>query len=391
MYGLKALLVGCQGQTLVDVRRELENLSIEIEGQVRDVEACLSLIAARPSETRLLVLFAGAQTSTEAVERVVASVAGKPVLVLTDSRRDFSALTHGPNVEAMGLPFRPDDLRSAIHRLVVQSPQAASRCRTVLVLGATEDVGATTVCVNLASELARLQGGPCILAEQAVAFGRLANYLGIRPKVTLYDLVSDLDHMDEERMREAMTPIDDNLHVLVGSYREITPFTITPEVAFKALACAMQLARTVVVDARHHFDEVDLDFAAKSQHVVLVAKPTILSLHSMRTLLEALLRRGSVGKHYVVINQYVASADAISRHTIEGHLNEHEVFLVASDPAIQNAENSGRLLRKSAPESEALRDISTLARTILGLPPEHPPRASLVDSLKRMAHSLNLG
>src|SRR5580692_9097385 len=391
MYGLRALLVGCQGQTLVDVRHELEKLSIEIEGQVRDADVCVSLLAAQPSETRLLVLYAGAQTPGEAVERVVAAVAGKPILILTDSAREFSALGHWRNVETIGLPFRPDDLRSSIHRLVVQSPQAASRCRTVLVLGATEDVGCTTVSVNLASELARLQEGPCILAEQAVAFGRLANYLGIRPKVTLYDLVSDLDHMDEERMREAMTPIDDNLHVLVGSYREITPFTITPEVAFKALACAMQLARTVVVDARHHFEEVDLDFAAKSQHVVLVAKPTILSLHSMRTLLEALLRRGSVGKHYVVINQYVASADAISRQTIEGHLNEHEVFLVASDPAMAAVESSGRLLRKSAPDSEALRDITTLAHSILGTPPEQPARHTLRESLKRVAQSLNLG
>jgi Flp pilus assembly CpaE family ATPase len=151
------------------------------------------------------------------------------------------------------------------------------------------------------------------------------------------------------------------------------------------------LTRTVVVDARHHFEEVDLDFAAKSQHVVLVARPTIPSLHSMRTLLEALLRRGSLGKHYVVINQYVASLEAISRHTIEGHLNEHEVFLVASDPAIAMTEISGRLLRKSAPDSEALRGISTLARAILGLRPEQPQRSSLRDSLKRMAQSLNLG
>jgi Flp pilus assembly CpaE family ATPase len=391
MYGLKALLVGCEGQTLVDVQRELEKLSIEIEGQVRDVGACLVLVAAQPSDTRLVVVHAGTDADPETIEREIASIAGKPMVVLFEPGHARPVLPRSPYLEAIELPLRPDDLRSAIHRLIVQSPQAASRCRTVLVLGATEDVGGTTVSVNLAAEIARLQNELCILAEQAVAFGRLANYLGIRPKVTLYDLVSDLEHMDAERMREAMTPIDANLQVLVGSYREITPFMITPEVAFKALACAMQLARTVVVDARHHFEEVDLDFAAKSQHVVLVAKPTILSLHSMRTLLEALLRRGSVGKHYVVINQYVASAEAISRHTIEGHLNEHEVFLVASDPAIQSAESSGRLLRKSAPESEALRDITTLARAILGLPPEQPARPTLRDSLKRMAQSLNLG
>jgi pilus assembly protein CpaE len=391
MYDLKALLVGCQGQTRTSVRRELEKLSIKIEGEVRDVDACLALVSAQPSETRLLVVHPVAAAETESIVRLIRSVAGRPILILIDPGHDPSALKCSTNIETIELPFRPDDLRSAIHRLVVQSPQAASRCRTVLVLGATEDVGGTTVAVNLASELARLEEGPCVLAEQAVAFGRLANYLGIRPKVTLYDLVSDLEHLDEERMREALTPIDDNLHVLVGSYREITPFMITPEVAFKALACAMQLARTVVVDARHHFEEVDLDFAAKLQHVVLVAKPTIPSLHAMRTLLEALLRRGSTGKHYVVINQYVASAAAISRHTIEGHLNEHEIFLVSSDPALDSAENTGRLLRKSAPESEALRDISNLAHSILGTAPEQPPRSSIRDSLKRMAQSLNLG
>jgi Flp pilus assembly CpaE family ATPase len=391
MYGLKALLVGCQGQTLVAVRRELQQLSIEVECEARDVVACLSFLSAHPSEARLLIVHAGSPILGDGLERLVASVAGRPILVLLEAARDSAAVPCRPTVETIELPFRPDDLRSAIHRLAIQSPQAASRCRTILVLGATEGVGCTTVAANLAAELAHVEKSHCILAEQSVAFGRLANYLGIRPKVTLYDLVSDLDHMDEARMRDALTRIDDNLDVLVGSYREITPFMITPEVAFKALACAMQLTRTVVVDARHHFEEVDLDFAAKSQHVVLVARPTIPSLHSMRTLLEALLRRGSLGKHYVVINQYVASLEAISRHTIEGHLNEHEVFLVASDPAIAMTEISGRLLRKSAPDSEALRGISTLAHAILGLRPEQPQRSSLRDSLKRMAQSLNLG
>jgi pilus assembly protein CpaE len=390
MYDLKALLLGCQGTPRAAVRGELEKLSIDVEAEVSDVDACLAFVAARPSESRILVVHSGRNSPPDAVERLLASATGRPILVLFDPGYEPVLPARRPSLETIELPFRPDDLRSAIHRFEIQSPQAASRCRTILVLGATEGVGCTSVAANLASELGRLEKGPCILAEQAVAFGRLANYLGIRPKVTLYDLVIDLDHM-EARMPEAMAQFEDNLYVLVGSYREITPFMITPEVAFKALACAMQLATTVVVDARHHFEEVDLDFAAKSQHVVLVAKPTIPSLHSMRTLLEALLRRGSQGKHYVVINQYVASLDAISRQTIEGHLNEHEVFLVASDPAMAAVESSGRLLRKSAPDSEALRDITTLAHSILGTPPEQPARHTLRESLKRVAQSLNLG
>src|SRR5262249_16292758 len=162
---------------------------------------CLALASTQPGD-RLLVLHARSEMSTEALERAAKAVAGKPLLILVDFPRDLSALEHLPNVEIIELPFRSDAFRPAIHLLPLQSPQAASRCRTVLVLGATEDVGCTTVSVNLASEIARLQqDGLCVLAEQAVAFGRLANYLGIRPKVTLYDLVSDLDHMDAERTR----------------------------------------------------------------------------------------------------------------------------------------------------------------------------------------------
>ena len=71
--------------------------------------------------------------------------------------------------------------------------------------------------------------------------------------------------------------------MLVGSYLAVRPITITPEIAFKVLACTLQLSATVIVDARHHFDEIDFDFAAKVDHLVLVAKPTTPSLSCLRT------------------------------------------------------------------------------------------------------------
>jgi Flp pilus assembly CpaE family ATPase len=266
---------------------------------------------------------------------------------------------------------------------------ATSQCRTVVVLAASQGSGCTTLAVNVASELARLDNSPCILGEQAVAFGRLANYLHICPHTTMYDLVTEIGQLDPERMRRALTQIEDNFSVLVGSYLTIRPFTVTPEIAFKVLACTIQLARTVVVDARHNFDEVDFEFAATADHLLLVGKPAVTALNDLRTLVESFERRKCLGKRYVVINQYDDAAGELSPEAMARHLNVPDVFLVAADaPAFRTAEREGLPLRKVVDQSKSLDDICALAYAILGRVPEPPPRWSLKDSLTRLAHSL---
>jgi pilus assembly protein CpaE len=265
-------------------------------------------------------------------------------------------------------------------------PSLPLPCRTVLVLAAGEGSGCTTLAINLASELARLDNSFCILGEQSVAFGRLANYLQVCPHTTLYELVSEIGLLDPERMRRALTPIEENLSILVGSYLTIRPFIITPEIAFKVLACATQLARTVVVDARHNFEEVDLEFAAAAGHLVLVGKPAVTALNDLRTLIESFERRPCLGERYVVINQYDYAAGDLSQDAIARHLNVRDVFLVSSDPAaIRIAETKGMPLRKAVGKSPVLDDISALAYAILGRAPEPQPRWSLKESLKHVA------
>ena len=54
------------------------------------------------------------------------------------------------------------------------------------------------------------------------------------------------------------------------------------------------------------------------------------------------------------------------------------MFLVASDPqAVDAAEKSGQTLRKLFPRSQIVRDITALARTMLGLPPEPSTRPTI--------------
>ena len=259
----------------------------------------------------------------------------------------------------------------------LSTAQTPVNCRSVVVLGATEGCGGTTLAVNLAVELARLLNHHCILGEQAVSFGRLANLLRISPHLTLYDLVSD-PGLNAEEMRKALTKIDDNLSVLVGSYLTVRPFTITPEIAFKVLECTLQLAKTVIVDARHNFDDVDFEFASNVEHLVLVGKPTMSALRCLRTLVETFARRGTAGKRYVVINQFQPNHEVSSKDAIERFLDVPDVILVRADAeAVEAAENSGKLLRDLYPDRPVVKDIASLARTMLGLSPEPAARPGM--------------
>ncbi len=394
MYPLNAILIGCTGQTLVDARRELAHLGIAVEAEYTDVRSCLARVLIEPSDKRLYVIHPKSQAEITQLEWLNESLVGLPILALVDPVPDASLLIRAMRAGAaqvVRLPIQLDDLNAATHRIAVQFGHATSQSRAVVVLGTNEGCGCTTIALNLAAEFARLRKVPCILGEGALSFGRLANYLGIQPPLTLFDLVNDLDRLNIERMRQAVTKIEENLLVLVGSYKSITPFSLTAEAALRLLDCARQLADLIVVDARYQFDDVDFEFVAKSQHVVLVANPSIPSLHSAKLLIDLLARREILAQQYVVINRFVDRDREFSRKSLEAALDVGHVFTVANDPvALRIAENSGETLRKAAPRSRALGDINALARTVLGMPVDDPPkRRGLLESISRVAHSLS--
>ena len=392
MYPLRTILIGCIDEVLPDLRRELTNLSVTIEGEFLDVRTCLTYVLANPADKRLLIFYPNAADKIEQLERLNESAVGQPILALVDPVHDPSLMVRAMRsgaAQVVRLPLQADDFQAAMNRIAIQFGHPHNQSRVITVLGATEGSGTTSLALNLASEIGRLRNAPCLLAEGAVGFGRLANYLGISPQVTLGDLLNDMDHVDLERVRRAITKIDDNLHVITGSHQGIVPMSLNTESVLKVLNYVKQLSDFLVVDARYSFEELDFQFFAHSQQLVLVAMPTVPSMYALRMLLDVLAKRECLAQQYVVVNRYNPNAKEFSIRSFEGVLHLSKVFPVANDWAsFQFAENEGQTLRKAAPRSPALADITALARTILGMPPTAPPvRWSLLNSWNRITHA----
>ncbi len=394
MYPLKTLLIGCTDNALGDLRRELINLSVAIEGEYLDASSCLPYALANPADKRLLIFCLNSAAEIVQLERLNEAVVGQPIVALVDPANDPSLMVRAMRAGAaqvVRLPLQTDDFRAAMNRIAIQFGHPLNQSRVITVLGATEGSGSTSIAVNLASEIGHLRNAPCILAEQAVAFGRLANYLDIAPQETECDLIKDIDHVDLERVRRAITKVEDNLHVLTGSYHGIVPLELTQDSVYKLHNYVIQLGDVLVLDGRYVYEEIDFDFLTLTQQLVLVATPTVPSLYALRSFLDLVAQREYLAQQYVVINQFLPGVKQLSIRSIEEVLHIPKVFTVAADWAsFRAAENSGQTLRKTAPRSRSLADITALARAILGMPAE-PPRVgwSFLKSWNRVAHAFS--
>ena len=395
MYPLKALLVGCTEVVLPGLRSELSNLAVVTEGEYFDSRSCLTHILESPSAERLIIIQASTIAEATQLEGLNDATSGVPILALVDPASDPSLMLRamrGGAAQVVRLPIQSDDFRTAMHRIAIQFGHACGQCRTITVLGASEGCGASTIALNLASEIGRLKNSSCILAEESFSFGRLAHSLNIEPLLTIAELLNDAELLDLERVRSALTKVEDNLQVLVGSYRSINPVKPSKADALKLLGIVKQLTDVVVIDGRYTYDEVAFDSIAQSQQLVFVAKPTVSSIQNLMTLLAHFAQRESLAQQFVVINQFDPETETFSVERLSEIIGVPKLHTVASDAkGIRLADALGQTLRNATPHSPAFADMTLLAKAVLGIPLEAKPAASFMGAaLDRVSHFFQL-
>lgn len=393
MYPLNICLVGCADNVLPDLRRELTNLGANIEGEWPDVRSALAELSSPRTNPRLLIVQPKSFDEASDVERLNEILIGQPILALVDPASDSSmflrAMRSGA-AQVVRVPLQSEDFQGAMRRIAVQFGSPLTKSRVIAVCGVTEGCGATTIAVNLTAEIAYLQKVSCVLVEASVQLGRLAVYLNVKPQVTIYDLLKDLDRVDLGTVRQALTKIADNFHVLVGSYAGVTPLTISLQDILRLHGYVRQLADVIVVDMPYKFDDTYFDFLAGVHEVVIVAEQKVTSIYALKMVLGELEKRQLLATPTVVINRYSTGIEGLSGRHIEEILGLSNLMTIANDhAAIITAENQGHLLRVQSPHSPALADIDALAREVMGLEPP-PSRWTLRTVCSELAGRLGL-
>jgi len=198
------------------------------------------------------------------------------------------------------MPDQADQLRQLVRKTVNDHPSLEPGVPLVVVSGAVKGVGASTVAIQLARELARL-GKRAVLADANLQRPEISAHLKLDSEVTLVDILNG-----NRSAVEALRPLGDSIQLLPGRWSPEAPPEMNRAAVRRMLAEFRSLgahADVVLLDAGDGTSPW-LQQLWKAAHQVLLV--TTLSPEAMKASYRAvkLAPWGDVdGKVRLVVNQ----------------------------------------------------------------------------------------
>ena len=200
-----------------------------------------------------------------------------------------------------------DDLKAAIGRLMALRPAAPMTGSAYAFLGAKGGVGTTTVAVNVATALAKLEPKSVLLIDLHVANGDAAVFLGAEPRFSIVDALENTHRLDEAFFRNLVVHAKCGVDLLASSDRVmLTPVDV-------------RRVRTILEFAERHYKHIVLDVPRSDttvldaletvSKIVVVANQELATVRSASRIAGALRHRYGKDKLSVVVSRADRLAD----------------------------------------------------------------------------------
>lgn len=288
--------------------------------------------------------------------------------------------------EFVPYPLPEGELAQAIARVraadeaPAPAPQQAAPMHTgapkdgalIVVHGLAGGVGATTMAVNLAWELATAdkKHAPSVcLIDLDLQFGAVATFLDLPRREAVYEMLSDTENMDEEIFAQSLVPFEDTLHVLTAPAEMLPLDLITSEDVTRVLEMARNQFDYVVVDMPSTL--VQWSEAVLSQsHVyfVMIELDMRCAQNTLRFKRALQSEELPVEKLRFILNRAPKFTDLNAKGRVkrlaESLAISIDVQLPDGGKPITQANDHGLPLANSAPKSPLRREIAKLAASI---------------------------
>ena len=308
------------------------------------------------------------QKLARAVETPLIAAAYDPPLALVRSLLRTGAC------DVLPLPLELEDVEASLRQIQEQDRPAGSadtalvqgNTKVVSILKAVGGVGATTLAAQLASRFAakeEVQGRDVCLLDLDLQFGDAAFQLGLRPNLSVSDLLSAGARLDGSLIRATSTRHSSGLNVIAAPAELMPVEGHSSESFIHIVDAAAREFGTTFVELPTNWTNWSLSVLARSDLVLLVAELTVTSLHRARRQLE-LLRSEGMGdlEIRVVINRFEKSQlRTIRASDVRETLGYDIAQTISNDPAImRTASDRGVTIDEVKRKSAVGRDIDSL-------------------------------
>jgi len=245
---------------------------------------------------------------------------------------------------------------------------AGSRSLIVSVFSAGGGCGATTVAVNLASELALLSPRPVLAIDLDGFYGTMSAYLGIKSQYGVADVLARKDLIDEHLIKSSAFIYTKDFHVLVSPAGIGSPRakSLQFENMARVLEACRQFYAYTVVDAPRLPESTATELAGLSDVILVVFQLTIKDVHFARAIVSFLTKSGIASERILPLANRVKKRGPLVR--LE---DSKKAVGLTSCHAIRNdwrkamkSVNRGHPLSQVAPRSGLRSDFRKLAAKV---------------------------
>ncbi|WP_114226881.1 MULTISPECIES: AAA family ATPase [Sphingomonas] len=268
--------------------------------------------------------------------------------------------------DVLPLPLNADDLASAVTQILAEPTAAPPRAavpvptahgRLVLFVKSHGGAGATALASQLAARTAAA-GGPTALIDFDVQFGDAAFQLGLKPPLSVLDLVEAGPRLDGQLLRSVAAEHSSGLRIIAAP-PQLTPLdALSSDQVLAIVDRAVREYATVFVDLPANWTNWSLSLIARADKVLLVTELSITALNRARRQLDLLAEQdlGNVPLQLILnraVRKRFGGGQPLKEADVERVLGRAIDFTVSDDPdvlstALQQGVPIDAVRRKSA-------------------------------------------
>jgi pilus assembly protein CpaE len=276
--------------------------------------------------------------------------------------------------EFLPLPLRRDDMEGALQRvwttrqrqqLQLADANGAGQGRLVVVTGHKGGVGVTTVAVNLALALGEITSERTALVDLGRPFPDVGNFLDQDASYTIYDLVQNLQNLDQSFVQRIMQPYERNLAILHGCSDFKEQDSIELEALEKIFELLRGLYKWVVVDLSHWLDGTFVQVIKEADVLLMLTELTIPDIRNLKKLWPFMGEWEQAHKKVRMVINREYQGDGLQVRDLEQVVQKPVYETLPSDyHTLVKAVNQGTPLAVAAPRSKLYRAVVRLAQKL---------------------------
>ena len=281
------------------------------------------------------------------------------------------ALVRAGAHDVVPLPLDVADLETSlapIQESMAKQDQAgrSGTAKVISIIKSVGGAGATALITQLGVRFAQNEakvGREACLIDLDVQFGDAAFLLGLRPKLSLADLIDAGGRLDGDLLRATTTEHSSGLKV-IASPRSMMPLeALSSEHVIDIVDLAKREFGTVLIDLPANWTNWSLSLLAQSDLVLLVSELSVASLHRARRQLELIESQDFDDLDLrLVINRFEKGLLRTVRPSdVREALGRDIAYTIANDPPLmRSALDQGVPISEIKRKSQIGKDIDAL-------------------------------